>query len=176
MHLLSVPSASNDPTQFTNFTCYRTIGVIPPASYNLHACAHIYASDRNSIEIVGNALGWADDVGSIGSLSHSVIFHVPRDGLVIQEGEWWVQEARTVRSGEGRGLHSSWIWRVGGEIGDRRTGEKDMHVASQWQEGMIRRTKEKDWKTQREMWWKGMRGRRILRDEKARSEVGKSKL
>lgn len=89
----------------------------------------------------------------MGSLSHSVVFHVPASELMFQghdeEGgklNWWVQEAWTPRSGQGRGMHESWIWSPSGR-----------HVATTWQEGLIRRAEREEGEKQRLMWEEGMR-------------------
>jgi len=61
----------------------------------------------------------------MGSLSHSVVFHVLSEELLFRgdgEDEWWIQEAWTPRSGQGRGMHESWIW-----------SPKGVHVATTWQ-------------------------------------------
>ncbi|KAJ4368389.1 hypothetical protein N0V83_006746 [Neocucurbitaria cava] len=50
---------------------------------NMHACAHLYASDRNSLFIVPNHLDRARDFTRMASLSHSVIFHVGFRDLVM---------------------------------------------------------------------------------------------
>ena len=82
---------------------------MPPTDYNLHACAYLYASDRNSVFLISNAVGYGDEVGSMASLSHSVVFHVSSKDLVLKDWEWWCQEAWTPRSEGGRGVHESRI-------------------------------------------------------------------
>ncbi|KAF2108053.1 acyl-CoA thioesteras-like protein [Lophiotrema nucula] len=53
---------------------------------NLHACAHLYASDRNSLFILPNHLGLSRKYTRMASLSHTVIFHVGiRDLLMLPE-------------------------------------------------------------------------------------------
>jgi acyl-CoA thioesterase len=42
---------------------------------NLHACAHLYASDRNSLFLIPNHLDLGRDFTRMASLSHTVIFH-----------------------------------------------------------------------------------------------------
>lgn len=110
---------------------YRVIGNIPREDVNLHACAHLYASDRNSMFLVTNALGIGDGFGRMASLSHTVILHVGAEGLLMVdqkgEGRWFCQEAWTERSGGGRGLHVSRLW-----------DEMGVHVGSTWQDGMLR--------------------------------------
>lgn len=91
--------------------------VLPDAetdALNLDACAHIYASDRNSLFLIQRALGFEKRQASAGSLAHTVIFHgSPRNLPTIgKDGEpkWWVQEAWTSNSGESRGCHESRLW------------------------------------------------------------------
>lgn len=50
---------------------------------NMHACAHLYASDRNSLFIVPNHLDRPRDFTRMASLSHSVIFHVGIKDLIM---------------------------------------------------------------------------------------------
>jgi acyl-CoA thioesterase len=50
---------------------------------NMHACAHLYASDRNSLFIVPNHLDRPQDYTRMASLSHSVIFHVGIKDLMM---------------------------------------------------------------------------------------------
>jgi acyl-CoA thioesterase II len=133
---------SKSPAGYRQLTYYRPIETLPPTDYNLHACAHLYASDRNSCFIISNALGFGDEVSAMASLSHSVVFHVGSKGLVLRDGAWWCQEARTPRSGGGRGMHESRIW-----------DEKGVHVASTWQDGLVRsgRNQKQKW-----AWVEGM--------------------
>lgn len=101
----------------------------------------------------------------MGSLSHSVVFHVPiKDLLLKGEGEegwgeeWWVQEAWTPRSGQGRGMHESRLWSPGG-----------IHVASTWQEGLVRKADRAEDEKQRLLWEEGMRSSmRLGRNEKGK--------
>jgi hypothetical protein len=50
---------------------------------NMHACAHLYASDRNSLFIVPNHLDRPSGFTRMASLSHSVIFHVGIKDLIM---------------------------------------------------------------------------------------------
>jgi acyl-CoA thioesterase len=116
---------------------------------NLHACAHLYASDRNSLFLISNALGVGERVKKMGSLSHSVVFHVGSKELLFCDAEerakraevtdsresqwseedstWFCQEAWTPRTEGGRGIHESKIW-----------DSRGVHVASSWQDGLVR--------------------------------------
>jgi acyl-CoA thioesterase len=120
---------------------------------NLHAVAHLYASDRNSLFIIPNHLGVGDKFTRMASLSHTVIFHVEADKLFApdepvdrppnaaptqmdressivrpRERKWFVQESWTTRATGGRGLHTSRLW-------DPETG---LHLATTIQDGLIR--------------------------------------
>lgn len=138
-------NASKSPTDYRQLSYYSTIGTIPPTEYNLHACAHLYASDRNSLFLISNAVGFGDEVGTMGSLSHSVVFHVSSKDLVLRNREWLCQEAWTPRSEGGRGLHESRIW-----------DERGMHVASTWQDGLVRKADREEDQKQKRSWFEGM--------------------
>lgn len=113
---------------------YRAIGSMP-SNPNLHACAHLYASDRNSLFIVSNHLGVGDTYTQMGSLAHTVVFHVPLEEMLVgsdaaaeESGrEWFVKEDWTSRAAGGRGMFHSRVWDVRGR-----------HVATLMQEGMVR--------------------------------------
>jgi hypothetical protein len=139
-----------NPSSYRQLSYYSVLGQIPPRATNLHACAHLYASDRNSLFLISNALGFPNHVAKMGSLSHSVVFHVPSTGLLIHpvgenpsngggadgdddddDAKWFCQEAWTPQSGGGRGMHESRIWAADGT-----------HVASTWQDGLLRRAEE----------------------------------
>jgi hypothetical protein len=144
---MSSYNKNKSPTEYRQLAYYRPIGTIPPTLYNLHACAHLYASDRNSLFIISNALGFQEEVGTMGSLSHSVVFHVSSKELVLKDGEWWCQESRTPRSGDGRGMHESRLWDPSGEV----------HIASSWQDGLVRKAEREEDQKQRLLWFEGMR-------------------
>lgn len=115
---------------------YRAIGTLPPDP-NIHACVHLYASDRNSLFIVANHLDVADSFSQgskaqMASLSHTVVLHVPAADILMdaqgsEERVWFCKEDWTTRAAGGRGIHNS-----------RLVGPGGLHVASTWQEGMIR--------------------------------------
>jgi acyl-CoA thioesterase len=50
---------------------------------NMHACAHLYASDRNSLFIVPNHLDRPRGYTRMASLAHTVIFHVGIQDLIM---------------------------------------------------------------------------------------------
>lgn len=113
---------------------YRVIGTLPPDP-NMHACAHLYASDRNSLFIVANHLDVSDRFtegfrATMASLSHTVVFHVSDKDLMMSDGDnrkWFCKEDWTTRAAGGRGIHNGRLIAPGG-----------LHVASSWQEGMVR--------------------------------------
>lgn len=150
---MSSHNASAPPLSYRTIALYRPFGPLPTSLPNLHACAHLYASDKNSLFLVSNALGFGDHVGTMGSLSHSVVFHVRSEELLLKgedeegwKGEWWVQEAWTSRSGQGRGMHESRIWSPSG-----------VHVASTWQEGLVRKAEKAEDEKQRLLWEEGLK-------------------
>lgn len=103
---------------------------------NLHLCAHLYASDRNSLFVISNHLGVGNDYSQIASLSHTVIFHTdhcaPEEFSMLDpstgQARWFVQEAWTGGARHGRGLHETRIWK----------DEDGFQIASSIQDGMMR--------------------------------------
>lgn len=59
------------------------LGVSLTRDANLHACAHLYASDRNSLFIIPNHLSLGREYTRMASISHTVIFHVGIKDLVL---------------------------------------------------------------------------------------------
>lgn len=123
---------------------------------NLHAIAHLYASDRNSLFVVGNHLDIARDAIRIATISHTVIFHVGIEQLLFsnepadepanaaptekvdgsenapdaasKSRKWYLQEVWTSRAEGGRGLHRSRIWNP----------DTGVHLATTIQDGLVR--------------------------------------
>lgn len=95
---------------------------------NLYACAHLYASDKNSLMVIPRALGQGDSWSAMASLSCTVIFHEHGDALrmidwnVTENGEkrprekWFCQEAWSSASGGSRGIHESRLWSPDGTL------------------------------------------------------------
>ncbi|KAK5706450.1 hypothetical protein LTR97_001438 [Elasticomyces elasticus] len=120
---------------------YRTIGTLPDVP-NMHLCAHLYASDRNSLYIVANHVDVGDLWTQMGSLVHSVNFHSNMADLWFQpsanetsplddsSGRWFCKEDWTDRVANGRALFHSKVWSPSGK-----------HIATVSQDGMIRVTK-----------------------------------
>jgi acyl-CoA thioesterase len=102
---------------------------------NLHASAHLYSSDRNSLFLIPRALGFEEQVVAMSSLSHTVIFHgdPARLKMCTQQGEpmWFMQESWTEHGGSNRGCHESRLWRLAED------GEDEV-IATTKQDGMLR--------------------------------------
>ena len=113
---------------------YRPIGELPDDP-NLHMCAHLYASDRNSLFIVANHLEVAGSYSQMGSLAHTVIFHAPYEQLKFKpatvsigpQGNWYVKEDWTTRVSVGRAMYHSHVFAPDGT-----------HIATLMQDGMLR--------------------------------------
>ena len=96
---------------------------------NLYACAHMYASDKNSVLLAPRALG-DTNFTSIASLSFTFILHQHGEALRMidwdasptqgsaegVQNKWFVQEAWSPRSGENRAFHESWLWSPDGKL------------------------------------------------------------
>ena len=99
---------------------------------NLHACAHLYASDRNSLFLGQRALGFETIIGQMGSLAHTVIFHGPpsRMQMVDDNGKqkMYVQESWTSNSGADRLCHHGELWDY----------DEGRVIATTMQDGMMR--------------------------------------
>lgn len=137
-------AAYNDPRHPLDrrqLILYRSLGDLPPDP-NLHLCAHLYASDRNSLFIVANHFDVGDVYTQMGSLVHSVVFHTGMEDLMFgpsttpssplddASGRWFCKEDSSDRVAAGRGLFHSKVYAPDGT-----------HVASILQDGMIRVTK-----------------------------------
>ncbi|KAJ4301367.1 hypothetical protein N0V90_003459 [Kalmusia sp. IMI 367209] len=129
---------------------------------NLHACAHLYASDRNSLFLIPNHLGRPRDFTRMASLSHTVIFHVgirellmppePRIAhlkavpTLFEDGPLPLCNIEGDKTGDKDGrkwfVQESWLARAAGGRGlhtsrmwDYETGT---HIATTMQDGLIR--------------------------------------
>ncbi|KAK3700796.1 hypothetical protein LTR37_015768 [Vermiconidia calcicola] len=120
---------------------YRPIGRLPPDP-NMHLCAHLYASDRNSLYIVTNLIGVGDLYSSMSSLVHTTVFHSSMQDLMFgpstserrspmidtsEEGRWFCKEDFTTRTALGRAMYHGRVWSADGS-----------HVATLMQDGMVR--------------------------------------
>lgn len=134
-------SAYNDPREpldHRQLFFYRPIGELS-SDLNLHMCAHLYASDRNSLYIVAAHLGVGGSFSQMGSLAHTVIFHAPLKDLRLEgnklsdssqgnpQGNWFCKEDRTDRASVGRANFHSRVFSPDG-----------VHVMSIVQDGMVR--------------------------------------
>lgn len=129
---------------------------------NLHACAHLYASDRNSLFIIPNHLSLSRDYTRMASLSHTAIFHVgirdlvmppePRinhpnaDPTLFEEGSLPLCNVEGDLKGDKDGrkwfVQESWVTRAAGGRGLHNSRlwdyERGTHVATTIQDGLIR--------------------------------------
>ena len=131
---------------------------------NLHACAHLYASDRNSLFIVPNHLDRGREFTRMASLSHSVIFHVgvkdlimppePRINHSSADHTLWEDEKLSLctldgyeekdRDADGRKwfVQEAWMTRATGGRGLHTSRmwdyERGVHIATTFQDGLIR--------------------------------------
>lgn len=125
---------ARQPLERRQLIFYKSIGEMP-RDQNLHTCAHLYASDRNSLFIVANHFEVGGSFSQMGSLAHTVIFHAPVELLMFRDeeptsnpqGNWFCKEDWTDRASVGRGMFHSRIWSPDGT-----------HVLSIMQDGMIR--------------------------------------
>lgn len=103
-----------------------------PVDLNLHAAAHMYASDRNSLFLIQRAAGYHQIRTTMASLSHTVVFHRPADSIRMTDEtgkpKWFVQEAWTTFNGDLRGTHNSYLWNF----------EEGEVLATTLQDGMMR--------------------------------------
>jgi hypothetical protein len=176
---MSKYNASRDPLDRRQLTFYTLRGSLPlptapfpprPGNMsltreaNLHACGHLYASDRNSLFIVPNHLDRGRDFTRMASLSHSVIFHVGVKDLVMPpeprinhpnaDKTLWEDEALSLcqldgyeekdRDVDGRKwfVQEAWMTRATGGRGLHTSRmwdyEKGVHIATTFQDGLIR--------------------------------------
>ena len=116
--------ATIDPSSMTPFA----------QAPNLHACAHLYASDRNSL-FLSAAMQDVEDWRAMASLSHTVVFHTTDDALDMTttagSEKWILQEASTDRLEDDRITHHSRIW-----------DDKGKHIATTFQDGMLKLPKD----------------------------------
>lgn len=115
---------------------YSVIGPMPllKDDPNLHACAHLYSSDRNSLFGITDLLGKGNEFTQMASIAHSVTFHVNSTDMKCidesaesKEKRWFCQEAWMARNGVGRTLHESRIW-----------DDQGLHIATTTQDGLVR--------------------------------------
>jgi hypothetical protein len=180
-------NAARHPTHRRQLTFYSLRGALPAATApspapprdeavrvtraaNLHACVHLYASDRNSLFLVPTHVDRPRDFTRMASLSHTVVFHVgiadlvaaaePRVGHPGADATLWGDEGVAVcnlDSGEGEKgrdadgrkwwVQEAWVERAAegralhaSRLWDWGTGT---HIASTFQDGLVRFAGEK---------------------------------
>nr|POE53243.1 acyl-coenzyme a thioesterase 8 [Quercus suber] len=112
---------------------YRAVGTLPKHNANLHLCAHLYASDRNSLFAIVNALDIGNLDSGISSLTHHVIFHADTNDTDFGEDQgprlskWFVREDNMSRFASDRGVFNSRVWSPDGK-----------HLMTIIQDGLIR--------------------------------------
>ncbi|KAF1993019.1 acyl-CoA thioesteras-like protein [Amniculicola lignicola CBS 123094] len=129
---------------------------------NLHACAHLYASDRNSLFLIPNHLDRGKEWTRMASLSHTVILHVGiKDLIMTPEPQIRHPKAHPTKfddaslsvcslEGHAQGdedgrewyMQESWVTRTAGGRGlhTSRMWDPDSgkHIATTIQDGLIR--------------------------------------
>jgi hypothetical protein len=132
-----------NPLDRRDLMFYRAIGDLPPDP-NMHLCAHLYASDRNSLYIVTQQMNVGDLYTGMGSLVHTTVFHGATEDMLFGlsnsinspmddssgNGKWFCKEDYTTRSNSGRAMFHSRVWSSNGT-----------HIATLMQDGMIRYSK-----------------------------------
>jgi acyl-CoA thioesterase II len=103
----------------------------PSQDPNLHAAAHMYHSDRESVWGILRQYELFDVMDAAASLSHTVIFHAGPEKLRFRDDNgnkrWFYLETGSKRLSEGRALHKGKIYDQDGN-----------HVATTMQDGSLR--------------------------------------
>ncbi|KAI1822257.1 Thioesterase/thiol ester dehydrase-isomerase [Xylaria intraflava] len=97
-----------------------------------HICAHAFGADRNGLLMIGDNVGFGNELSRAASLSYSLVVHVDAEEAVMTyskgDDQWWVLEGCFPRLQAGRGILHSKIW-----------SPRGVHVASEYQDGILRR-------------------------------------
>ncbi|KAK4227763.1 thioesterase-like superfamily-domain-containing protein [Podospora fimiseda] len=115
---------------------YRLLKPLSPTEGdgpNAHIAVHAYAADRNGLLMAANHLGLGWSLGRAASLSYSFVVHVNAAEAVLEGKGWWVQEVWFPRAARGRGIVECKIWSPEG-----------VHVATEYQDGLIKGWEESD--------------------------------
>ena len=134
------------PLERKGLIFYRGVGHLPQDP-NLHLCAHLYASDRNSLYIVTNQLDVGDLYTQMSSLVHQTSFHGNIENLMFgpsksddsqmddssESGRWYCKEDTTLRVANGRAM-----------LHGRLFASNGAHIATATQDGLIRFAKKPD--------------------------------
>jgi acyl-CoA thioesterase len=111
---------------------------------NMHACAHLYASDRNSLFIVPNHVDRGTGFTRMASLSHSVVFHVGIEDLIMPaeprinhlnaDPTLWEDGSLPLCNLEGhdKGDRDGRKWFVQEAHFTRATGGRALHTSRMW--------------------------------------------
>jgi hypothetical protein len=138
---LPLPTAPYPPPTASTGKCILT------REANMHACAHLYASDRNSLFIVPNHLDRPRGYSRMASLSHTVIFHVgikdltmsaePRINHPKADPTLWEDQALPLCNLEGceNGDKDGRKWFVQEAHVTRATGGRALHTSRMWDWG-----------------------------------------
>lgn len=132
-----------NPLDRRDLMFYRALGSLPPDP-NMHLCAHLYASDRNSLYIICQQLDVGDLWKSMSTLVHSTSFHGPTEDLMLgpsetivypmddssDAGRWFCKEDWTTRVSHGRMMFHSRVWSANGT-----------HIGTITQDGSVRFSK-----------------------------------
>lgn len=135
--------ADRHPLDRRGLMFYRACGDMPPDP-NLHLCAHLYASDRNSLYLIPMQMGIGDLWTQMSSLVHMTSFHSSTEDLMFgpsksnvhpmddtsKRGRWFANEDWSTRSSNGRTMFHGRMFAPDGT-----------QVATLTQDGMIRYTK-----------------------------------
>lgn len=154
---------------------------------NMQLCAHLYASDRNSLFIVANLFDLGDLFTNMSSLSHTVIFHAEEGEMKFGTstsstttttkrtkspfhkannnnnddggGRWFCMEVFGSRIHGGRAVHNCRIF-----------NDEGVHIATCMQDGLIRFAVDPQKPTEEELemmeavkkgWKRGRRGEKL---------------
>lgn len=152
---------------------------------NMQLCAHLYASDRNSLFIVANLFDLGDLFTNMSSLSHTVIFHAEEGEMGFGSsstskttatskrtkspfhksnnndggGRWFCMEVFGSRIHGGRAVHNCRIF-----------NDEGTHIATCMQDGLIRFAVDPQKPTEEELemmeavkkgWKRGRRGEKL---------------
>lgn len=150
---------------------------------NMQLCAHLYASDRNSLFIVANLFDLGDLFTNMSSLSHTVIFHAEEGEMRFASttttttttkrtkspfhrsnnndggGRWFCMEVFGSRMHGGRAVHNCRIF-----------NDEGTHIATCMQDGLIRFAVDPQKPTEEELemmeavkrgWKRGRRGEKL---------------
>ncbi|KAG5925635.1 hypothetical protein E4U42_004109 [Claviceps africana] len=109
---------------------YRPISPIPRNDINGHIACHAFETDRNSLTMIANHMGYGMNMGVAATLSCCFFVHTNPEDAVMEGDGWWIQEINWPRVVAGRAMMESRIWSPQGK-----------HVASAFQDGLVKPAK-----------------------------------